>query len=202
MWNGGIIGHWGVARWLGRYLRRFLWIDSFLWRWGRKKWWSSLNITKEEGVSMNNIWNSLSCSNMFFPWFLVLETKWVILWRGCWRTYKRSAIRPFYMTTWTFAVLWCMQEGLRRQGLREIIDMLRGKDHMIEVIQRKGLKYKTSLDLRRGFLVKSLSGFWNQEVIGFPTLNSRKEKVLIHQPRIQFVESVVKITMVIALRER
>ena len=71
---------------------------------------------------------------------------------------------------------------------------------MIEVPQRIGLRYKTSLDLRSGFQFKYLPSSQKIVVIGCLTLNSIREKVLIHQPRSQVVESVARSTMVIALR--
>ena len=115
------------------------------------------------------------------------------------RTYKRSANRPCYMTTWIIPILWFTQEGSKGQVLREKLEMLREQGHLIEVPQRIGLRYKTSLDLRSRFQIKSLHNLQELVVIGCITLNSRREKVLIHQIRSQLVESVVKITMVIAL---
>ena len=69
----------------------------------------------------------------------------------------------------------------------------------MKILQRIGLRYKTSLNLRTVFLINSLPNSQMLVVIGCLTLNSRREKVLIHQIRSQLVESVVKITMVIAL---
>ena len=37
--------------------------------------------------------------------------------------------------------------------------MLRGKDLLMEVLQRIGLRYKTSLDLNSGFLIKFFPNF-------------------------------------------
>ena len=93
-----------------------------------------------------------------------------------------------------------MQDMLRRPGLSEKVEMLRGEGHLIEVLQRIGLKYKTSLNLRSEFLIKSLHNSQEIVVIGCPTLNSRRENVLINQMRKKLVESVVKSTMLIALR--
>ena len=78
--------------------------------------------------------------------------------------------------------------------------MLRRQDLLIEVLQRIGLRYKTRLDLRSEFQVKSLPSFERLVVIGYLTLNSKRKKVLIHQSRRQLVESVARSTMVIVLR--
>ena len=93
-----------------------------------------------------------------------------------------------------------MQEGLSKQGLNRRVDMQRGQDHLIEVLQRIGLKYKTSLDLINVFQIKSLPSSQKLVVIECLTLYSRGEKVLNHQSRSQFVESVVKSTMVVTLK--
>ena len=66
--------------------------------------------------------------------------------------------------------------------------MLRRQDLLIEVLQRIGLRYKTRLDLRSEFQVKSLPSFERLVVIGYLTLNSKRKKVLIHQSRRQLVE--------------
>ena len=68
--------------------------------------------------------------------------------------------------------------------------------------QKIGMRYKTSLDLRRGFRIKSLKNSQELVVIGCRTLKSRRKKLLIHQIRSQLVDSVVKSTMVISLRKR
>ena len=93
-----------------------------------------------------------------------------------------------------------MQEGLKRQGRSERVDMLSEQGHMMEFLQRINLKYMTSADLRIGFLIKSLKNSQKLLVIGCLTLNSKRVKVLIHQMGSQLVESVVKSTMLIALR--
>ena len=93
-----------------------------------------------------------------------------------------------------------MKEGLRRQGIREKLEMLKEKGNFMEVLQRIGLEYKTRLNSRSGFLIKTLPNSQELVLIGCLTLNSRRKKVLIHQMRSQLVESVVKITMAIALR--
>ena len=77
--------------------------------------------------------------------------------------------------------------------------MLIEKGLLMEVLNRIGLRYKTSLDLRCGFLIKSLSNSQELLAIGFLTINSRRKKVLIHQMRSLLVESVEKRTMVVDL---
>ncbi len=71
---------------------------------------------------------------------------------------------------------------------------------MMEAPQKIGFKYKISLDLRNAVQIKSLPNFQELVVIGCLTLNLRREKVQIHQMRSQLVESVVRNTMMIALR--
>ena len=80
--------------------------------------------------------------------------------------------------------------------------MPRGKDLMMEVLQREGLKYKISLDLRRGFLTKFLLSFLSLGMIGCLNLSLNMEGILVHQPKSQLVESVARITKVIDLRGR
>ena len=72
----------------------------------------------------------------------------------------------------------------------------------MEVLQRIGLRHKTSLNLRSGFLIKSLQNSQELVVIGCLTLNSRREKELINLMKSQLVKSVARSTMVIALRGR
>ncbi|TMX04404.1 hypothetical protein EJD97_008955 [Solanum chilense] len=62
------------------------------------------------------------------------------------------------------------------------------------------LEIPASLYLRSGFLIKSLSNSQKLVMIGCLVLNSRREKVLIHQMGSQIMESVMKSTMVISLR--
>ena len=76
--------------------------------------------------------------------------------------------------------------------------ILRGEDLLMEVLQRIGITYKTNLDLRTGIQVKSHPSSKNIVVIVCLTLNSRREKVQIHQLRSQLVESVARSTMVTA----
>ena len=70
---------------------------------------------------------------------------------------------------------------------------------MKEVLQRIGLRYNDNLDLRRGFLIKFHKDTGDR---GCLTLSLIREKVLVHQPRIQLVECVARSTMVIYLRGR
>ena len=73
---------------------------------------------------------------------------------------------------------------------------------MVEVLQRMALRYKTNLGLRSGFQVKFLPSSQRILVRGCLTLISISERVLIHQPRSQLVESVARSTMVIYLSVR
>ena len=95
-----------------------------------------------------------------------------------------------------------MQEGLMRQQISEKVKILLGLRHLMEVHQRIGLTYKTSLNLRSGFQIKSIQNSQELVLIGCITLYSIREKVIIHQMRTQRVESIVIITMVICLRGR
>ena len=71
------------------------------------------------------------------------------------------------------------------------------KIFFMEVLQRIDMRYKTCLGLRSGFQVKSLPSSKRLVDVGCLTLSSRREKVLIHQPRSQLMESVARSTMVI-----
>ena len=77
----------------------------------------------------------------------------------------RSDNRLCYMKTRIFPVLWFIQERLRRQELKKKAEMLRGQGHLMEVHQRIGLRYKTSLNLRSGFEIKSLQNSQDLVVI-------------------------------------
>ena len=76
------------------------------------------------------------------------------------------------------------------------------QNNLMEVLQREALRYKTNIGLSRGFIIKCLIIYLRLGMIGCLTLNSRGEKVLVDQLRSQLVESVVKRTMVITLREQ
>ena len=56
------------------------------------------------------------------------------------------------------------------------IEMLRGQNILMNILKRIGLQYKTSLDLRSGFQVKSLPSSQSLVMIGFLTLSSRRER--------------------------
>ena len=88
----------------------------------------------------------------------------------------------------------------KRQGLRGRVEMLRSQYRLREVLQRIGLRYKTSLDLRGGILDRFLPSSLRVVVIGCQTLSLRREKVLVHQPRSQLVECLGRNTIVIALK--
>ena len=102
----------------------------------------------------------------------------------------------------SISILWCMPSMWKSQGLRGRVEMLRGQDLFMEVLQTIGLIYKTRLDYRRGFLIMFLTSSLRLVVIGCPTIILVREKVLLHQSRSQLVESVARSTMVIFLRER
>ena len=91
---------------------------------------------------------------------------------------------------------------VRSQELKEKVEMLRGLGLLMEAPQLIGFRYKISPNLRSGVQIKSLPISQDLVVIRCLTLNVRRERVLINQRRIQLVESVVKNTMVSALRGR
>ena len=78
--------------------------------------------------------------------------------------------------------------------------MLRSLGDLIEALQTIGMTYKISLNLRTKDQIKSLRISQDLVVIGCLTINLRREKVLIHQRRSQLVQTVLKSTMVSALR--
>ena len=86
------------------------------------------------------------------------------------------------------------------QGLIGRVEMLKGQDLFMVVLQSVGIIFKTSLGLRRGFQVKFLPSSQSLVVIGCLTLSGRRKNVLIHKPRIQIVESVARSTGMITLR--
>ena len=80
--------------------------------------------------------------------------------------------------------------------------MLKGQYILLVVLQRIGLKYKTSIDSGSGFIVKFLLSYLRLVVIGCLTLRLRMEKALVQLLKSQLVENVVKSTMLISLRGR
>ena len=72
----------------------------------------------------------------------------------------------------------------------------------MEALQRMGLRYKISLNLRSGVKIRSLENSQKLVVIGSLTLYLRREKVQIHQRRRELVECDVKSSMVSSLRGR
>ena len=90
----------------------------------------------------------------------------------------------------------------KRPGLRERIEIPIGQGHLMVVLQRVGLIFRTSLGFIRGPLIKFLPGSLRLIMIGFLTLSLKIEKVLAHQTRSQLVESVARSIMVIALLGR
>ena len=81
---------------------------------------------------------------------------------------------------------------LEEQGLGERIEMLRGQDLLMEVLQRISLRYKTRLGLRSGFLIKYLPSFPRLGMIGCLTITLRREGILVHPTRSLHVPSVEK----------
>ena len=77
--------------------------------------------------------------------------------------------------------------------------MLKEKNHLMEVLQIIGLKYKT-LYLRNGFLIKFHTISRRLVITRIINGELRRENLVIHQRRKQLVESVIKTTMVVGLR--
>ena len=80
------------------------------------------------------------------------------------------------------------------------VEILRRQDLLMVVLQRIGLRYKTSVDLTSGFLIKFIPISLRLVCIGCLTLRLKRERVLFHQSRSELVEIVARSTMVIALR--
>ena len=68
--------------------------------------------------------------------------------------------------------------------------MQRGQDLFMVVLQSVGIIFKTSLGLRRGFLIKFLHSSVSIRMIGCLPLSLKSERILVHQPKRQLVESV------------
>ena len=79
--------------------------------------------------------------------------------------------------------------------------MPRGKDLLMEVLQRIGLRYKTSLGLRSRFQVNFLPSSQSLVVIGCLTLSLKTKGILVHEQSSQLGNGVARSIMVIALRE-
>ena len=82
---------------------------------------------------------------------------------------------------------------------RGSVEMLKGQDLLMEVLQRISLRYKTRLDSRNGFLIMFLQIFLRLLVIRCLSLRLRRQTLLVHQLRRKLVENVAKNTIVILL---
>ena len=87
-------------------------------------------------------------------------------------------------------------------GQREKLDMPGGKDLLMVILLRVGLRFKTSLGSRRECQIEFLRSYLMLGMRGCLTLSVKREGTLVHQQRCQLVESVARSTMVIVLRER
>ena len=65
--------------------------------------------------------------------------------------------------------------------LTEGVEMPRGKVLLMVVFQRVGLRYKTSLGLRKGFLIKFVPSSLRIGMIRCLTLSQKREWILVHQ---------------------
>ena len=88
----------------------------------------------------------------------------------------------------------------KRKGLRERVEMLKWPDLLSDFLLIIGLRYKTSLDVRNGFLVKFIPISLRLLMIGCLTLRRRREKALVHQPKNKLVGSIERGTMSIYIR--
>ena len=95
-----------------------------------------------------------------------------------------------------------MQEGLRRQELSEKVEMLRGLGHLMKALLRIDLIHKISSKFNKRGSNQFPTEFPRASGDRVPNLNLRREKVLINQTRSQLVDSMVKSTIVSALRGR
>ena len=91
-----------------------------------------------------------------------------------------------------------MHEEFRSQRLSERVGMLRERGHFMEVLPRIGLKYKTSLDLRSGFLIKFYASLLSMMMTWEVNRELKREGVEIHQMRILHVPSMERIILVTA----
>ena len=74
--------------------------------------------------------------------------------------------------------------------------MQRGQDLFMVVLQSVGIIFKTSLGLRRGFLIKFLLSSPSLEMIGCLNLSLKRERVLVLQLRILLVPSLERVILV------
>ena len=70
--------------------------------------------------------------------------------------------------------------------------------HLIVVLQRISLIFKTSLGSKRVFITNFLQNYLILWMIECLTLSLKRVGILVDQPRIQLVECVARIVMVIA----
>ena len=74
--------------------------------------------------------------------------------------------------------------------------MLRGQYLLMVVLQRKGLRFETRLNSRKGFLIKLLLSFQRLGMIGYLDLNLKREGILDHRTRSLLVLSVERVILV------
>ena len=70
------------------------------------------------------------------------------------------------------------------------------QDLLKVVLQRVDLILKTSLGLRRGFLIKFLLSSPSLEMIGCLNLSLKREEILVHQKRSLLMPSVERVIYV------
>ena len=99
----------------------------------------------------------------------------------CRMSWTNNVIRVCYMTIRTFLVSCFMVNKWNREGLRERVEIPRGKHLLIVVLQNEGFISKTSLGSRRGFLIKFLLSSLSIGMIGCLTLILKRKEVLVHQ---------------------
>ena len=80
--------------------------------------------------------------------------------------------------------------GFEEERAKERVEMLKGKDHFMEVLQIILLIYKTSLDLRSGFLIMFHQNFLRVGMIRFLILDPKWERKGTHKMRSLHVPSV------------
>ena len=96
-------------------------------------------------------------------------------------------------------ISWFMLNMWKRVSQGEKVWRTRWQSHMKVVSQMVGLTFKTSIDLKRGFLINILPNFQRMMMIGCLAICLKSEEVLAHQARSQHVESLARSIMVIAL---
>ena len=142
MSNGGTTGVYGMDRWLGRSLRRI-----FDWLFPRdlreEKVVEFINL-RQGGMSVLEYFLKFTKYSKCAPYLVSDHRDESYFVSGVLDDCKMGVIHLWYMEIWIFLVSWIMIDKWKRQCLRRRVEMLRGQDLLMVILEGVGLISKTS----------------------------------------------------------